>query len=799
MMTARNQQYINYFSKADKATDWYFHKPLGLNGIPYLALRVIIELYPDIWQKPSKGDLARGAPPSLYNRLGFPPWPSDYEGNDKDGPIAIADWSGNLKPASQRNPLPYGLTTHVDFTNDANSIPGSENVFFSCAACHTGRVADKGGKVRYFPGGSATQSEAQLFAGLVFQTAQKFSNVKDFADSKEGVTLANVKPTTPDHFGEIAKLLKGIAAFDCKKYKPHAPNQAVAFAECRKQKMILLGKTETAPSDEKIASLSTTKFDDDVTEYKKPSVHEDMRDKLEFVKNMSHGVLSKDSNFQKLFKNLIGAGVKVAIQFYKVGVPSPYNPMKLAKATPDFGYGIDPNTIDFSKINQSRRIQPPPLFDERPGQMDAFGLVQGIIYLNASRPDNLMFKYFPSQVKPRMLSSGFTESYFNGYEQTAEYQESIRWVGKFGEKIGKDGVSNEISLARGTMTDGKPNFNGMVHEKARTWMSQAAALSDVKSLFNSGDEVHANWDGNEGAGARVLASGLSSVGDPTKVFTEIIETQNEFISNMPSPVYPFTELKTEDFHQSALRGQELFNKGCVNCHHKSNATIYDTGTDPNRAHVLYSPFARMALVALTQAACDWGKQREALRGDGKRIDGRSGEEAKKEYWCDTLPGNKKFANYEAQTQDSLRTYRGNGSGYKADALYGIWQDAPYFHNGSVPTLRLLLDTKAKRKEMAEDFVRGNIYYNEADGGFEYVANLTAHSENTIGTERNVMQKDDVVHNATFNTRLRGNDNGGHEFFHNEVKFDEATRKWIGVGTPWTTEQKTDVINYMKTL
>ena len=53
-------------------------------------------------------------------------------------------------------------------------------------------------------------------------------------------------------------------------------------------------------------------------------------------------------------------------------------------------------------------------------------------------------------------------------------------------------------------------------------------------------------------------------------------------------------------------------------------------------------------------------------------------------------------------------------GYANMPLDGIWLRAPYLHNGSVPTLRALLEPAEKRPKI---FYRGNDVYDPANGGF----------------------------------------------------------------------------------
>jgi len=487
---------------------------------------------------------------------------------------------------------------------------------------------------------------------------------------------------------------------------------------------------------------------------------------------------SPDSNFKKLLKNVIGSGVKTAIMYNKVGAKLSFAPLG-TELTGDI------RNSELDKVRQSTVDKaPPPLFSSRPGQMDAFGLVQGITYLNASRADLLMWKYFPSN-----QAKNFSGPFIEGFKDTREYQESLEFA---------EDETIQMKMR------GKPGaFDGDVHKNYAQYASQAAALSDIKSLFRSNEEVHANWDGNQGEGSRVLASGVSSVGDPTKVFTEIHETQNAFIGDLPAPPYAFGDQEPE-FYKRALRGQTLYNNSCASCHHRQNEAIYNVGTDPNRAHVIYSPFMRLSLSALTQAACDWGKQRELQREQNNepRLDGRAKGDTSP-YWCEVQANGKPYATYAALTDDLMREYRGEKAGYKADPLYGIWLDAPYLHNGSVPTLRDLFKPARGqgRQVRPATFIRGNPYYNTKDGGFESSQGspLKRSNEDRVPLEDGTIQNSDVFHTATFDSSLRGNSNAGHEFWHDEYAFDEQTGQWKGIGREWSPEEIDDVIAYLKTL
>ncbi|MDV3241447.1 MAG: hypothetical protein LOY00_06645, partial [Methylocaldum sp.] len=93
--------------------------------------------------------------------------------------------------------------------------------------------------------------------------------------------------------------------------------------------------------------------------------------------------------------------------------------------------------------------------------------------------------------------------------------------------------------------------------------------------------------------------------------------------------------------------------------------------------------------------------------------------------------------------------RGDKSGYKADVLHGIWAQAPYFHNGSVPTLWHLF----RPAERPEKFIRGNIKYDETKVGFVW----------DKAPQLDEYGAGDTVHFAEHDTTLRGNSNAGHTY------------------------------------
>ena len=88
------------------------------------------------------------------------------------------------------------------------------------------------------------------------------------------------------------------------------------------------------------------------------------------------------------------------------------------------------------------------------------------------------------------------------------------------------------------------------------------------------------------------------------------------------------------------------------------------------------------------------------------------------------------------------------NGYKADVLHGIWAQAPYLHNGSVPTLGHLVCASTRPPR----FLRGNLHYDEALLGFEWSERPGAR----YGPNDTILIKE-------YDTSVTGKANSGHTF------------------------------------
>lgn len=105
--------------------------------------------------------------------------------------------------------------------------------------------------------------------------------------------------------------------------------------------------------------------------------------------------------------------------------------------------------------------------------------------------------------------------------------------------------------------------------------------------------------------------------------------------------------------------------------------------------------------------------------------------------------NRSFYGEEAQL-DAKR-------GYVAPPLDGIWATAPYFHNGSVPTVAAVLDSTARPTYWTRSFDSRD--YDRAALGWQHTVLDYGHDARISGAERRMI----------YDTTLEGYGNGGHPF------------------------------------
>ena len=254
-------------------------------------------------------------------------------------------------------------------------------------------------------------------------------------------------------------------------------------------------------------------------------------------------------------------------------------------------------------------------------------------------------------------------------------------------------------------------------------MDDSFGPTDMPSIWNlkkyDAPASRMNWAGDSyDAYSVIIDSALGLVGSQSgpkdkKGFLAQIDWLRDYLRNKPPPKYPFPIDSAK-----AAQGQAIFAQACASCHASEKTgtpiPLADVGTNRDRIDTWGKDFA----VASNKVVGGMGFQRKGL--------------------------------VEAPL-----------IGYNAQYLDGIWLRAPYLHNGSVPTIRDLLEPVDKRPPL---FYRGYDVYDPVRVGF-------------VSTGADAQRE-----GTKFDVRVRGNGNAGHTF-----------------GTTLPEPAKDALVEYLKTL
>jgi hypothetical protein len=246
--------------------------------------------------------------------------------------------------------------------------------------------------------------------------------------------------------------------------------------------------------------------------------------------------------------------------------------------------------------------------------------------------------------------------------------------------------------------------------------------SDFPSIWNQKprEGMHLHWDGdNDSVDERNLSAALGAGVTPVTVDHDNLKRVRDWIWTLPPPKYPFA------IDQGlASRGEPVYQKLCTNCHgdHRFRdgvitgsqigrvVPIAQIGTDPYRLNSYTVAFAANQYSLYPDSAYRFSHFRKT-------------------------------------------------NGYANHPLDGIWLRAPYLHNGSVPTLRDLLEPPERRPKV---FYRGYDVFDQANVGF-------------------VSDGPEAQDFSRYDTNLPGNGNSGHVY-----------------GTTLPEEDKRAIVEYLKT-
>jgi mono/diheme cytochrome c family protein len=241
--------------------------------------------------------------------------------------------------------------------------------------------------------------------------------------------------------------------------------------------------------------------------------------------------------------------------------------------------------------------------------------------------------------------------------------------------------------------------------------------SDYPSVWNQrpreGMQLH--WDGNNtSVDERNKSAALGAGVTPSTIDLDRLKRIEDWLLDFKAPAYPYAIDAG-----LAAKGEPLYKQHCASCHDFNSqlvgqvTPIENIGTDPHRLD------SYTYTLAVNQ--------------------------------------NMMYAGYPWRFSHFRKT-----NGYANMPLDGIWVRAPYLHNGSVPTLRDLLEPADQRPK---EFYRGYDVYDQKKVGF--VSNIAAEGVHQL---------------FRYDTTQPGNNNGGHLY-----------------ATTLSPEEKDALVEYMKKL
>ncbi|MEN8259799.1 MAG: hypothetical protein ABFS02_04300 [Pseudomonadota bacterium] len=678
-MNRRDRQLYAYFQDTDPARsekygfrpgqtpalgwNWFTEHPVGYGGMPYVLLQTILSLDPvtekdqhliplaNIWKR--KSAIPSESSQNLYtlDHLGVPPHPDDYENGVAKSP--------DLRKHRVPNGFVYDPTVkpkdvsavdqRLSLMRDGLIGKSIKKIASLFGKDYKPQIAEllvlARGKIRNGLHGSEIdyQTESQRFQQPPVIDAVFFS----CSGCHQGRVIVDGEI---DDDGNTVKQGK-------MKFLPGMPNTEIEqqyFSYLLMETGLALTESgfsidssslpnpdEIVPNKNVVKALFTRMLSRAMDPEALKTIYGPSPDQIKRAKLQTYWV-AKD--FPTYLGEMIGTAVKTQYIYYQVANKYAFNPDNPRRESPD------------QKV--------PHVIKNRIGQMDAFGVASGLVAIHAYRPDNSYIQF--------MYTDNPDNPIFKGIDTIPGFKGPVS-TDKAGERILKN---------------------------LENWAPPVPAPIDIKSLNWSGHRDLANWDGNQGAAARTLASGTSATGDSRKVNVRIHEPLNPLINNMPPPPYPF-----DIDREKALQGMTIYDRECSGCHKPNNTKIYPAtklGVDANRSMV-NTDVSRWGLAGLVMEACNI-----FMRNNPDND------------WC--LPRDKqgqvitdRAKAYDDYFKDTPERVREGTNGYKADMLHGIWARAPYLHNGSVPTLMQMIcpDTRPKQ------FKRGIIYYDHTMVGFEW--------------------------------------------------------------------------------
>ena len=270
-----------------------------------------------------------------------------------------------------------------------------------------------------------------------------------------------------------------------------------------------------------------------------------------------------------------------------------------------------------------------------------------------------------------------------------------------------------------TFTSYKTRRYGFPVEKLAD--SELEGIADYPSIWNQAprQQMRLHWDGNNNDGSERNRTAALALVSPTTIDFDSLERLRTWLMEIDAPPYPY-----EIDRSLAQKGEQIFDNNCASCHTETGERI-----------------GKITPI-------------EEVKTDRGRIDSYTYELASNQ--------NLTFSGITYNGIDQRFSHFKKTHGYTNNLLDGIWLRSPYLHNGSVPTLRDLLD---KPEARPKTFYRGYDVFDRENVG--YVSTVA---------EENGKQF------FLYDTSLPSNHNIGHLY-----------------GTDLANDDKDALLEYLKTL
>ena len=646
------------------AWSWFRDNPVGFNGVPFVLFKTILDLDPNhaepdaARRSRASGSARRSCRPDrepaaarwTLDHIGIGPDPSDYV-------------DGVARPAGERqSPLPFGFA----FENPriVRAAVGGRDDGLRRTAAGAARLPEHEPADRQDANRRHEENWERDRPGFR-QPGQRW--IACSSRARRATSAASM-------VGGKMKFLPGM---------PNTEIEAQYFSKL----LMLTG-----------AALVESGFDPDVDDAGEPGRHQartrarcarctrEMLDKARQRPETLYGsspaqiargkiqALAVADEFPSVMQDLIAVGVKTHFIYHVV-----------------------------AKNNAYKRPLPDVL-EDRPGQMDAFGIASGLVAIHTRRPDNSFLEFVRRDNPKSPIFTGFSKA--NGLPA------DVPGMTERGRPIAKAAGDRIFK-----------NIPGV---------GAAGAGADRRQERQLGDRSLPRQLGRQ-SGRLVAHAGVGRVGHRRSAHGQRAHPRAaEPVHRQPAAAAVSLRQRRSG---AGARGQGAVQGELRDVPHAAqpdDLSGLDSSASIRIARMVNTSVSRYGLAALVMEAC---------RIYGLNNEGQPGAD-----WC--VPQGDWQARLDEYFRDTPRRVAEGTNGYKADMLHGIWAQAPYLHNGSVPTLGQLVCPATRPRR----FLRGNLHYDEALVGFEWADRPTAR----YGPNDTILVKE-------YDTTVPGKANTGHTF------------------------------------